>query len=95
MTNVSLLVAGRRVGLVTQPAAVLPDLTGSLDALLRAGVQVTTLFGPEHGFSGSAADGLAVNDAVDARTGLRVYSLYGPVKEPTPAMLADCGRAGL
>ena len=83
------LVAGRRVGLVTQPAAVLPDLTGCLDALLGAGVDVTTLFGPEHGFTGAAADGLAVADAVDPRTGLRVYSLYGPVKEPTAAMLAD------
>ena len=36
----------------------------------------------------SAADGATVEDALDARTGLPVYSLYGPVKEPTPAMLA-------
>jgi uncharacterized protein YbbC (DUF1343 family) len=83
------LLEGRRVGLVTQPAAVLPDMTSCLDALQHAGVQVTTLFGPEHGFTGSAADGLAVGDAVDLRTGLPVFSLYGPLKEPTPAMLAE------
>ncbi|MEZ4768892.1 MAG: DUF1343 domain-containing protein [Caldilineales bacterium] len=83
------LVQGRRVGLVSQPAAVLPDLTASVDALLRAGIHLTALFGPEHGFGGAAADGLAVADAVDARTGLPVFSLYGPVKEPTAAMMAD------
>ncbi len=83
------LLDGRRVGLVTQPAAVLPDLTAGVDALLRAGIRVTALFGPEHGFSGAAADGLAVEDAVDARTGLPVFSLYGPTKEPSAAMLAE------
>ncbi|MBE2232136.1 MAG: DUF1343 domain-containing protein, partial [Anaerolinea sp.] len=83
------LVRDRRVGLVTQPAAVLPDLTSCVDALLHAGVHLTALFGPEHGFGGAAADGLAVADGVDARTGLPVYSLYGPIKEPTAAMLAD------
>lgn len=83
------LLQGRRVGLVTQPAAVLPDLTACVDALRQAGVRLTALFGPEHGFGGAAADGLAVADAVDPRTGLPVFSLYGPVKEPTAAMLAD------
>lgn len=83
------LVQNRRVGLATQPAAVLPDLTSCVDALLRAGVRLTALFGPEHGFGGAAADGLAVADALDPRTGLPVFSLYGPVKEPTAAMLAD------
>lgn len=81
------LLPGRRVGLATQPAAVLPDLTDCVDALRRAGVELTALFGPEHGFGGAAADGLAVADAVDARTGLPVFSLYGSVKEPTAAML--------
>ena len=81
------LVRGKRVGLVTHPAAVLPDLTGAVDALINAGVRLTALFGPEHGFDGSAADGAPVGDAVDPRTGLPVSSLYGPTKEPTPAML--------
>ncbi len=82
------LVLGRRVGVVSHPAAVLPDFTGIVDALRREGVRVTALFGPEHGFAGDAADGAAVENSVDARTGLPVYSLYGPVKEPTPEMLA-------
>jgi uncharacterized protein YbbC (DUF1343 family) len=83
------LLRGRRVGLATHPAAVLPDLTGAVDALFNAGVKLTTLFGPEHGFDGSAADGAAVDNAIDARTGLPVFSLYGAVKEPTAATLAD------
>ena len=83
------LVRGRRVGLVTHPAAVLPDFTGAVDAMLRVGIKVTALFGPEHGFDGSAADGAAVGDVVHPRTGLPVFSLYGPTKEPTPAMLSD------
>ena len=45
---------GRHVGLVTHPGAVLPDLTSAVDALLNAGVKLTALFGPEHGFDGSA-----------------------------------------
>lgn len=83
------LLRGRRVGLVTHPAAVLPDLTSATDALLNAGVKLAALFGPEHGFNGAAADATAVADATDARTGIAVYSLYGPTKEPTPAMLTN------
>ncbi len=83
------LLAGRRVGLITHPAAVLPDLTSSLDALLAAGVRVTALFGMEHGFAGAAADGAAVGHARDARTRLPVFSLYGATREPTAEMLAE------
>jgi len=83
------LLSGRRVGLVTHPAAVRPDLTSILDALLAAGVRVTALFGPEHGFDASGEDGAAIRDSVEPRTGLPIYSLYGPVREPTAEMLAD------
>ena len=80
---------GRRVGLVTHPAAVLPDLSSSVDALLRLDLRLTALFGPEHGFDGSVADGEAVRDAHDRRTGLPVFSLYGANREPTADMLAE------
>lgn len=80
---------GQRIGLIGQSAAVLPDFTHGLDALLRAGVQVTALFGPEHGFRGAAADGAAVKNQRDPKTGLPVYSLYGATRQPTPEMLAQ------
>ncbi len=84
------LLADKRVGLVSHPAATLgvPDFTSSLDALRGAGVNLTALFGMEHGFAGSAADGKALGNATDARTGLPVFSLYGATKEPTAEMLA-------
>ena len=83
------LLANQRVGLVSMPAAVLPDLTSALDALRAAGIQVTALFGPEHGFGGAALDGAHIHDTTDPRTGLPVYSLYGKIHEPTVEMLAN------
>jgi uncharacterized protein YbbC (DUF1343 family) len=83
------LLTDQRIGLVSMPAAVLPDLTASLHALQNTGLQVTALFGPEHGFSGAALDGAQVGDAVDPRTGLPVFSLYGAINEPTAEMLAN------
>src|SRR5687767_1686055 len=81
------LLANQRVGLVSMPAAVLPDLTPSLDALCGAGISVIALFGPEHGFGGAALDGAHVDHAIDPRTGLPVFSLYGAINEPTAEML--------
>jgi uncharacterized protein YbbC (DUF1343 family) len=78
-----------RLGLVSHPAAVLPDLTGAVDALRNAGYKLTALFGPEHGFGGAALDGAHVSHATDLRTGLPVFSLYGAVNEPTAEMLTS------
>ncbi|MEJ5310021.1 MAG: DUF1343 domain-containing protein [Anaerolineae bacterium] len=89
MRNGALLLRGRRVGLVTHPAAVTRDLIDSVSALLQCGVTLTALFAPEHGFSGTASDGQIVQDAVHGRTHLPIYSLYGATPEPTPTMLAD------
>ncbi len=78
-----------RLGLVSHPAAVLPDLTSSVDALLAAGYRLTALFGPEHGFRGAAADGARVSDSSDPRTGLPIFSLYGANKGPSAQALAQ------
>ena len=68
---------GKRVGLATHPAAVTRDLTDSVTALLRCGIRLTALFGPEHGFSGAMADGQQVQDDVYRDTQVPIYSLYG------------------
>jgi len=81
--------SGRRVGIVSHAAAVTPDLTGIVDAMLSRGVQVTALFGPEHGFWGAGADGAAVGNTVDPATRLPVYSLYGDTREPDAPMLEN------
>ena len=69
------LVQDRRVGLITHPAAVLPDFTSALDALRAAGAQVTALFGMEHGLAGAA-----VADDLDAQTRIQVHSLYAATR---------------
>lgn len=81
------LLTNKRVGLVSMPAAVLPDLTSALDALLNVNVNVAALFGPEHGFGGSALDGAKVDHSTDPRTGLPIFSLYGKTHEPDAEML--------
>lgn len=81
------LLSGRRVGLVSHSAAVLPDLSGIVDGLLASGVNLRALFGAEHGFTGAALDGEQVGSASDPRSGLPLYSLYGATLEPQPAML--------
>ncbi len=46
-------------------------------------VELGAVFAPEHGLRGLADAGEQVNDGVDARTGVSVHSLYGPVRQPT------------
>ena len=83
------LVANRRVGLVTHPAAVTADFTHSTDALLFAGVDIQCLFGLEHGYLGDRKATEAVDEQVDACTGLPVYSLYKRDAEYDQSMLVD------
>ncbi|HVW12550.1 MAG TPA: DUF1343 domain-containing protein [Mucilaginibacter sp.] len=56
----------------------------SLDSLLKLGVHITKIFGPEHGFRGTASNGAIVNDTVDPETGIPAISLYGKHYKPTP-----------
>lgn len=80
------ILRGRRVGLVVNPTAVTRDLTHAITAL-GAGVEVTALFGPEHGLTGAAQDMIAVRDGGGA---VPVFSLYGSTYEsltPTREML--------
>jgi uncharacterized protein YbbC (DUF1343 family) len=58
----------------------------NVDAMKQAGVNVAALFSPEHGFAG-VEDRKNIGDAVDANTGIKVWSLYGKTLRPTPEML--------
>lgn len=79
---------GKRVGLVTNPTGVTADLRSTIDVLYHApNVQLVALFGPEHGVRGDAYAGDKVADARDPKTGLPVYSLYGPNRKPSNDML--------
>ena len=79
---------GKRVGLVTNPSGVDSQLRSTIDILFDApGVNLVALYGPEHGVRGDVYAGGAVTDAIDAKTGLPVYSLYGATRKPTKEML--------
>lgn len=80
--------AGKRVGLLTHPAGVNRRGVSTIDVLRRdRRFKLVALFGPEHGIYGNEKAEVPVADQVDPRTGLKVYSLYGPYRKPTPAML--------
>lgn len=79
----------RRVALVAHPASVTRDLTHSLDALLAAGVRVTSAFGPQHGLKGDKQDNMVETpDEVDPALGIPVFSLYGEVRRPSGQMMS-------
>ncbi len=80
---------GKRVGLITNHTGIDRDRRRNLDAMLAAGVQVTALFSPEHGVTGQE-DQEHVQNARDAHTGIKVFSLYeGEHRRPTPEMLKN------
>ena len=79
---------GKRVGLVTNPSGIDNSLKSTVDILNEApGVKLVALFGPEHGVRGNAHAGDAVGDAVDPKTGIKMYSLFGKTHKPTAEML--------
>ncbi|AZQ63318.1 DUF1343 domain-containing protein [Flammeovirga pectinis] len=81
---------GKRVGLVTNPTGVDHNFTSTIDILHQApNVQLTALYGPEHGARGDTDAGAHVNSYIDKITGLTVYSLYGKTRKPTPEMLQN------
>jgi len=81
---------GKRVALVAHPASVTADLTHSLDALIAAGVNVTSAFGPQHGLKGDKQDNMVeTGDEIDPVYGIPIFSLYGEVRRPTEQMMAS------
>ncbi len=85
------LIRNTRVGLVCNQASVLPDLRHAADVFFEnPDINLTTLFGPQHGIRGDLQDNMIETDhAVDSHTGLWIYSLYSETREPTEKMLAE------
>ena len=75
------LVRGARVGLLTNHTGVDRGGRRDVDLLRAAGVAVTTLFTPEHGFRGTE-DRPDLADTKDSATGLPIYSVYGATRTP-------------
>ncbi len=79
---------GKRVGMVVNPTSVIGKTT-TVDSLLKRGVNIVKIFGPEHGFRGDASAGVHVGDDVDKKTGIKVVSLYGKQSTPSNENMAD------
>jgi len=92
---------GKRVGLVTNPSGVDGKGVPTWRRLREAeGLNLVALYGPEHGVFGKVGAGDKVAGekhgedrnrdgkiSKDEETGIKVFSLYGDTRKPTPKML--------
>lgn len=60
-----------------------------VDALVKKGIKVVKIFGPEHGFRGNADAGEKIGNYTDEETGIPVISLYGSKRRPSDDDLKD------
>jgi uncharacterized protein YbbC (DUF1343 family) len=81
--------AGRRLALLAHPASVTASLVHSIDALAALpDLKVVAAFGPQHGLRGDKQYNMIESeDFLDPVHGIPVFSLYGQVRRPTPAMM--------
>ena len=83
------MIAGQRVGLISNPTGVVTDLRHEVDVMAADDrVDLVAAFGPEHGFRGSAQAGGSEPGGPDPRTGIPVYDTY----TKTPSQVAEFFR---
>ncbi len=83
------LLKGKRVALLSNHTGMVGN-EHTLDLMLRNGINVTTIFSPEHGFRGNASAGEHVKDSRDAKTGIPIASLYnGRSRMPAPDVMKN------
>jgi uncharacterized protein YbbC (DUF1343 family) len=81
---------GKRIGLLTNLTGVNHDLESTIDLFYKHPcIQLTALFGPEHGLRGEVQEGKLIDSSVDAYTGVPIFSLYNKEKKPNVEMLKD------
>lgn len=79
---------GRKIGVLSNPTGALADLRHIVDDMVAAGHRPRAVFGPEHGFRGTAQAGGSEGDHKDPRTGIPVYDAYSA----DPGKLAEYFR---
>ncbi len=82
------LLKNKNVGLVVNHTSVVGNLH-LVDFLLSKNINVKKIFAPEHGFRGDASAGAKIEDGVDKKTGVPVFSLYGETRKPTQEHLSN------
>lgn len=82
------LLKGKRIAVVANQTSVIGK-TSLVDSLMSLQIKVVKIFGPEHGFRGTASAGAVVSDSIDAKTGIPEISLYGKKSKPSKTDLAN------
>ncbi|WP_153726170.1 exo-beta-N-acetylmuramidase NamZ domain-containing protein [Heliorestis convoluta] len=84
------LIAGKKVGLVTNQSGVNRQGVSTIDVLAKdLTVQLVALYAPEHGIDGVAKAGEHVKSYDHPKLKIPVYSLYGSTRMPTEDMLRN------
>lgn len=81
------MLAGKRVGLITNATGVTRQLVHDVDALLEKKVNLVAVYGPEHGIRGAEQAGSATDTYRDRKSGLPVYNVYGKKPEEMARLL--------
>ncbi len=84
------ILEGKRVGLCTNATGIDQDFRSTLDILHQApNVNLVAAYGPEHGVRGNIHAGDHVDDEIDPKTGVKMYSLFGKTRRPTKEMMDE------
>lgn len=82
------LIKGKRVGIFANQTSMVGN-THLVDTLRKSGVDIRVIFGPEHGFRGTADAGEKIGNYIDKETGIPVVSLYGQKRRPSAEDVKD------
>ena len=78
----------KRIAILANPTTIIGK-KHLVDSLMKRGINIVKVFGPEHGFRGNASNGAKVADENDPATGVKIISLYGAKHKPSVEDLAD------
>jgi uncharacterized protein YbbC (DUF1343 family) len=82
------LLEGKKLAVFANQTSMVGN-THLIDTMIKSGLDVGIIFGPEHGFRGTADAGEKVGNYNDESTGIPVISLYGAKRKPTKEDLKD------
>lgn len=84
------LLAGKRVGLITNHTGVNSKLISTHDLFKDAkNFKLTAVYSPEHGLKGMIGAGITFDHFKDSISGITYFSIYGKTSKPTKEMLKD------
>jgi uncharacterized protein YbbC (DUF1343 family) len=82
------LLKNKQVAMVVNHTSMI-DQRHIVDSLLASGINISTVFAPEHGFRGDMADGAHIHSYKDSLTGIDVVSLFGNSFKPSKKELEN------